>query len=334
MRTAAGVTYVHTDHLGSTSVTSGAQSGNIRYFPYGATRSGAVATAYKFTGQRLDDSTGLYYYGARYYDAALGRFIQADSIVPNPGNPQALNRYSYVYNNPLRYVDPTGHWVAINPDDPEEISILTSGDTRFRDLNTTERALLKYLVTGDERYLASIPDFGGGLAWASGRTIINVLNFMETPGPNGEVFDDWGTLLALGAASVLTRNPDKTATALGNEFQAAKQTIQRIGGKGKFPPFKTLPTRPGYERHHLIEKRLAKVLDIAPGDIPADYVPPEMHRGPGSITAELRRLLPYRRYGPEDIQSSWSAYQEVYTKFGRQDWLEAIRLYFGWGAGK
>ena len=109
MRTAAGVTYIHSDHLGSSAVTSGAQSGNIKYFPYGATRSGAVSTAYKFTGQRLDDSTGLYYYGARYYDAAMGRFIQADTIVPDPADPQALNRYSYVYNNPLRYIDPSGY---------------------------------------------------------------------------------------------------------------------------------------------------------------------------------------------------------------------------------
>jgi len=121
MRTAAGVTYIHGDHpslwlragLGSTSVTSGAQSGNIKYFPCGATRSGAVSTAYKFTGQRLDDSTGLYYYGARYYDAALGRFIQADTIVPAPGNPQALNRYSYTLNNPLKYVDDSGHFAFL-----------------------------------------------------------------------------------------------------------------------------------------------------------------------------------------------------------------------------
>ena len=110
MRTAAGVTYVHSDHLRSTSVTSGVQSGDIKYFPYGATRSGAVGTTYKFTGQRLDDSTGLYFYNARYYDQAIGRFIQPDTVVPEPGNPQALNRYTYVRNNPLRYVDPTGYW--------------------------------------------------------------------------------------------------------------------------------------------------------------------------------------------------------------------------------
>ncbi len=49
------------------------------------------------------------YCGARYYDAALGRFISADTIVPGAGNPQALNRYSYVLNNPVRYVDPSGN---------------------------------------------------------------------------------------------------------------------------------------------------------------------------------------------------------------------------------
>ncbi len=51
---------------------------------------------------------GLYFYNARYYDPALGRFISADTIVPQPGNPQSLNRYSYADNNALRFTDPTG----------------------------------------------------------------------------------------------------------------------------------------------------------------------------------------------------------------------------------
>ncbi len=41
----------------------------------------------------------------------LGRFVQPDTIVPEPGNPQSLNRYAYVTNNPLRYTDPSGHWL-------------------------------------------------------------------------------------------------------------------------------------------------------------------------------------------------------------------------------
>ena len=81
------------------------------YTPYGslATHTGAADVAHKFTGQRLDISTGLYFYNARYYDPQLGRFIQPDSIVQAPSDPQSLNRYSYVRNNPVKYVDPTGY---------------------------------------------------------------------------------------------------------------------------------------------------------------------------------------------------------------------------------
>jgi RHS repeat-associated protein len=84
-----------------------------RYYAWGGIRPGpnnALPTDYTFTGQKLD-ATGLMYYGARYYDAYLNRWIQPDTIVPQPGNPQDLNRYSYARNNPLKYVDPSGHFV-------------------------------------------------------------------------------------------------------------------------------------------------------------------------------------------------------------------------------
>ncbi|MEW6085137.1 MAG: RHS repeat-associated core domain-containing protein [Chloroflexota bacterium] len=52
---------------------------------------------------------GIYHYGARFYSPKLGRFLSADTIVPNPFNPQDYNRFAYVRNNPVRYVDPSGH---------------------------------------------------------------------------------------------------------------------------------------------------------------------------------------------------------------------------------
>ncbi|MCZ7672033.1 MAG: peptidoglycan DD-metalloendopeptidase family protein [Chloroflexi bacterium] len=55
------------------------------------------------------DDLGLIYMNARFYLPALGRFASADTIVPNPTNPQSLNRYSYVRNSPLNLIDPTGH---------------------------------------------------------------------------------------------------------------------------------------------------------------------------------------------------------------------------------
>ena len=86
--------YLFADHLGSSSVSyrsDGGQTVTQRYYPWGTVRSGsgnALPTGYTYTGQ-LDTGVGLMYYGARLYDAALARFTQPDTIVPQPGNPQA-----------------------------------------------------------------------------------------------------------------------------------------------------------------------------------------------------------------------------------------------------
>jgi hypothetical protein len=53
----------------------------------------------------------LHFYQSRWYDPVVGRFLQPDSIVPEPGNPQSLNRYAYVGNNPVKHTDPSGHWL-------------------------------------------------------------------------------------------------------------------------------------------------------------------------------------------------------------------------------
>jgi len=83
----------------------------IEYTPYGTSsrQEGEDVVTHKFTGKELDYSTSLYWYGSRYYDPQIARFTQADTIVPIPGDPQSLNRYSYCRNNPLIYTDPTGH---------------------------------------------------------------------------------------------------------------------------------------------------------------------------------------------------------------------------------
>jgi RHS repeat-associated protein len=90
------VYYVHTDHLGSTSLTTcGSQDGcdgtpyqgvvaRQLYHPYGSPRwsQGTLPTDYTFTGQRLEAGLGLMHYGARFYSPRLGRFISSDTIIP------------------------------------------------------------------------------------------------------------------------------------------------------------------------------------------------------------------------------------------------------------
>ncbi|MBI4487782.1 MAG: RHS repeat-associated core domain-containing protein [Deltaproteobacteria bacterium] len=82
----------------------------IEYDPWGkvSREEGIGDSVRRFTGKQLDPESGLYYYGGRYYDADLGRFISPDPFVGQPDDPQNLNRYSYVGNNPVNYIDPSG----------------------------------------------------------------------------------------------------------------------------------------------------------------------------------------------------------------------------------
>jgi RHS repeat-associated protein len=75
-------------------------------------------------GKEKDSESGLYYFGARYMDAGVGRFASIDpirAVDPNTGkvnsillsNPQRLNLYAYAGNNPYKYIDPDGEWMLI-----------------------------------------------------------------------------------------------------------------------------------------------------------------------------------------------------------------------------
>jgi RHS repeat-associated protein len=120
------LTYLLGDHLGSTSLAVDASTNAVtetRYKPFGEVRyttpNKTLPTRFTFTAQYSyvsDEATdlgdagfGLMYYNARFYDPYLNHFTQPDTIVPDPSNSQAWDRYAYAFNNPLRYTDPTGH---------------------------------------------------------------------------------------------------------------------------------------------------------------------------------------------------------------------------------
>jgi RHS repeat-associated protein len=126
MRSKGEVFYMLGDHLGSTSVTTDAAGQVIAEQRYtacplrfasgmlreGETRyeSGVSQSAYTYTGQySYTEDFGLHFYNARWYDSQLGRFVQADTIIPEQTQGvQAWDRYAYTNNNPVKYVDPSG----------------------------------------------------------------------------------------------------------------------------------------------------------------------------------------------------------------------------------
>ncbi|NPV85710.1 MAG: RHS repeat-associated core domain-containing protein, partial [Anaerolineae bacterium] len=108
--------WVLDDHLGSTSVTAsedGAWNSEIKYTAYGEVRwkSGLTPTSYRYTAQLEQPEAGLYFYVARFYDPALRRFIQADTLVPEGQGVQAWDRYAFANNNPVKYTDTSGHCI-------------------------------------------------------------------------------------------------------------------------------------------------------------------------------------------------------------------------------
>jgi RHS repeat-associated protein len=114
------VSYLASDGLGSASVTldaSGTVIANLLYAPYGSTRYsiGTMPSDHGFTGQIADSTSGLDYYGARYYDPVAGQFASADTVIPGNGwDIWGLSRYAYVEGNPVNRTDPTGNCTEYN----------------------------------------------------------------------------------------------------------------------------------------------------------------------------------------------------------------------------
>jgi len=110
--------FFHPDHastmlstgLGSTSYITnllGEVSQHMEYFAFGETfveeHRSSNNSPYKFNGKELDTETGLYYYSARYYDPRISLFISVDPLAE-----QTMTPYQYTYQNPIRFIDPTG----------------------------------------------------------------------------------------------------------------------------------------------------------------------------------------------------------------------------------
>jgi len=157
--------FFHKDHLGSSTVmtdASGYVIESTEYMPFGTERShsGANTSDYKYTDQELDAENGLYNYNVRLYDPFIGRFISPDTIAPEPFNPQSLNRYSYCLNNPLIYVDPSGH--------VSEEDLLRDGWTY--DEETGEWLMPEIVVTTPRLYMCT--NGFGGLAYLTSEQIL------------------------------------------------------------------------------------------------------------------------------------------------------------------
>jgi RHS repeat-associated protein len=211
------------DHLGSTAVTAssdGALYSEIRYTAFGEVRysDGTTLTDYQYTGQRLEEIMGIYYYRARWYDPAIGRFMQADTMVPKPESPLALDRYAYANNNPLKYTDPSGHCIGVlagvdtaiclevatgvviggyvlwqyyySPDaDANRVAFAATLENSLHNLSTNVSSLISkniYLARLDDRSTGSLKNVASHLSRMLGGESVGGFPGFEPPDPDDD----------------------------------------------------------------------------------------------------------------------------------------------------
>ena len=175
-----------------------------------------------FTGQR-NDGGGLYYYGARYYDVGIGRFLSADTVVQSYANPQTLNRYSYCVNNPLKYTDPSGHLVIF--DDPafqaflQQWDITSGGSMYTGDPSTLLEDWLK-LRTSWDQYRGIDPTTANELEQSS---IVFTLRFDDVSGSRVAEFDRGSKTITL--VTGLNMSSHGSMLAFAHEVRHGQQEI-------------------------------------------------------------------------------------------------------------
>jgi RHS repeat-associated protein len=259
-----GTEYLTADHLGSTRLvtsSTGAERRCLDYLPFGeqmtqgmGTRGACYASAteprVKFTGKERDAETGLDYFLARYYSAAQGRFTSPDEFqggivdpftgqqVGAPGplpyaditDPQTLNKYAYVRNNPLRYTDPDGHVIDY---------LLDAAGIAF-DLNEIRKnpSIGNFVQLGADVVLAAVPfvptigavkagakavELGADVARAGEKGMLAVQRGRQA---EKSVLEAEGLVKNTKAIQAVDPKTGKVATTIPDAIRASGQTVE------------------------------------------------------------------------------------------------------------
>lgn len=152
--------YYHPDHLGSSSYITnldGEVSQHIEYVPFGEVfieeRNNTWNTPYLFNAKELDEETGMYYYGARYYNPRLSLWMSTDPLQEKYPN---ISTYCYTANNPIKFIDPDGKEVVIVFDKE-------NGTLAIIDLDHYKKGLPNKIVTAKDYVYGGIRDKNGNL---------------------------------------------------------------------------------------------------------------------------------------------------------------------------
>ena|GEM_PF-2499263 len=283
--------YYLCDHLNSSTVLVNADRsyiGREGYKVWGETRFGGVGLRFKFIGEYYVSNIALYHFGARFYDPVLGRFTQADTLVPGNQGVQGFDRYTYANNSPLRYIDPTGHsiWDVVgafstglvyefarvnawmSPQAQEALSV-----------NATEsNAMLAGRITADvSSIVVGMGEVAGGIAVGTGGTVVACgttlcIGAVATVSV-GAVMAAQGSITALAGAAGLggnlaqISNNNTSSDSFDIDEWSSKKPFEGIvqhpdGSTTEFKVRKTPGRDGGWSRMSIIRDANGKVIEV------------------------------------------------------------------------
>jgi RHS repeat-associated protein len=272
-----------------------------------------------------DGTIGLYDYVARWYDPALGRFVQADTVVPNPANPQDLNRYAYAANSPLSFVDPNGHQVR-----PQEScdSICYTGTLGPYNVEAASPAVqplttASYQTSHDVYYITAMPPRqvwgseafiqahrpGAGVLILATMEFISALGMVAVPAQGA----GYEMIMPPGQAGVGART-----SGTGSPVVPLNTAIFRLSRQGEFTAdyfrenlalIRPMPEGGRYDAHHM----LALAFETHPGVAQA--------LAEAGVSLNDPRWGAWWKRGPEGThQQKWYEYNQKWDR-----WLERNR---------
>ena len=253
---------------------------------------------FRYCGEYFDNETCTYYLRARYYDPAIGRFTQQDTYLGDYTDPLSLNYYTYCYNNPVRYRDPSGN-VPLDT----ILDVVSFIDSCIQFATSPSWVNAGFLAWD---LLSLIPYVPGSY----------VVKGIRLIGKADDIADIAKTLAKVDNAADAANHIAKNGKSLLMSYSDWKKIIKNLDIKG-------------LEVHHLIEKRFANKLGLKKNSILSIAIDPDTH---AAITKAFREAIGYKydfskslRTNTVDPYEIWDTLVTVYREFGMDQYILPLK---------
>ncbi|WP_347487982.1 RHS repeat-associated core domain-containing protein [Desulfoscipio sp. XC116] len=232
-----------------------------------------ISNSFKYAGEIYDPETGFYYLRARYYDPVTGRFINKDPYEGDISNPLTLNLYTYAYNNPMQYIDPSGN-LGFRQLDNLGKGVLASGWQGIKDIIKSPVAIYE-IGSAIRSGRLSLTDLGKAIGASATEPVSYLTKHFKHVWfgkPTDEAVFEYGKYLG-NLLEMAYNSGGKALSMISKASPTLKRAIKGAGKTGKgfntFNDVKKFLGSPGEGRqwHHIVEQSQINKSGFSPTQI-------------------------------------------------------------------